>query len=855
MKNKLSSLPISLVRMSAVALLLGLSVATSWAQSFSGTYSFAGTIGNVASLTYNGTAIPNLTVGALTKVGVTTSSSSGNSRATGFGTGSVDQGAIGGTLDTGKYFEFTITSASGYTISNPTITFGVGRSATGPRQFEWRSSLDSYASAIPVTANNASLTLTAGNVLQTPDANSGYTGNTVSLTTSAQTTITFRLYVYGAEGAAGTGGLQGNLSFDGTLASGTSVPTVTASAATSISTTAATLNGNVTADGGSAVTDRGFCYNTTGGVTISDNQTSSGTGTGAYTLGLTSLGVNVQYFYRAYATNLNGTALSSETNFWTLANVPVAPVVDSPTATSLNVTLGAGDGNPATTVYAIQETNTAKYVQADGSLNTTAVYQVATTWNTVAVSSLSPSTAYTFRVIAKNGAGTNTAFGGTATGTTSVGTVPPSVTTQAATALTTISATLNGTVTASNGAALTDRGFFWQVNPGVTLADNQLSAGGTAVSAFSQSLGSLSVNTIYYYRAYAVNSAGTNLDSSEVSFYTLANPPTVPTVDGITGTTLNITLDAGDGNPANTVYAIQETNSGKYVQTNGTLGVSTVYQPAANWGTKTVTGLSGTTTYAFQVKAQNGGGVDTAFSPVASGTTLVAPVLVAGWDFQTTTTGGTAAAAAPGSPLVYIANFGSGTNYLDGSYGSSTWVAATAGNEVTSFGGTALNAGPGFATSTTSPACLALIGGTGQSANGKGIVFAFSMANRTNLVVSYAMQKTTTGFSSQLWEYSTDGTTWTTAETVSSIPTSFATTTLATITGLDNAPTAYLRLTVSGASSASGNNRLDNIQLNAMVNTTGSYTITATQSANGSITPSGVTTINSGASTNYSITP
>lgn len=33
------------------------------------------------------------------------------------------------------------------------------------------------------------------------------------------------------------------------------------------------------------------------------------------------------------------------------------------------------------------------------------------------------------------------------------------------------------------------------------------------------------------------------------------------------------------------------------------------------------------------------------------------------------------------------------------------------------------------------------------------------------------------------------------------------------------------------------------------------YTITATQSANGSITPSGVTTVNSGASTNYSITP
>ena len=41
----------------------------------------------------------------------------------------------------------------------------------------------------------------------------------------------------------------------------------------------------------------------------------------------------------------------------------------------------------------------------------------------------------------------------------------------------------------------------------------------------------LSVNMLYYYRAYAVNSVGTTLDSAEVSFYTLANTPGTPTVD------------------------------------------------------------------------------------------------------------------------------------------------------------------------------------------------------------------------------------------------------------------------------------------------------------------------------------
>ena len=56
------------------------------ATTFTGTYSFASATGNVSSLAYNGTAIPNVTVGNLVKVGVTTSSSSGNFRATNFAT-------------------------------------------------------------------------------------------------------------------------------------------------------------------------------------------------------------------------------------------------------------------------------------------------------------------------------------------------------------------------------------------------------------------------------------------------------------------------------------------------------------------------------------------------------------------------------------------------------------------------------------------------------------------------------------------------------------------------------------------------------------------------------------------------
>ena len=195
--------------------------------------------------------------------------------------------------------------------------------------------------------------------------------------------------------------------------------------------------------------------------------------------------------------------------------------------------------------------------------------------------------------------------------------------------------------------------------------------------------------------------------------------------------------------------------------------------------------------------------------------------LIAGWDFQTTTTGGTAAATQPNSPRVYNANFGSGTIYLDGSNGSSEWLAS---NELTGFGGTGVNAGSGFSTATTGPSALALIAGASTAANGNTAVFKFSMAGYQSLSISLAAQRTATGFATQLWEYSADGFTYRSIGTLS------AGSTLGTITnsyagsgvlgfaamdGLNDVDDAYVRVTFDGATGSTGNNRIDNIQFNA----------------------------------------
>jgi hypothetical protein len=204
-----------------------------------------------------------------------------------------------------------------------------------------------------------------------------------------------------------------------------------------------------------------------------------------------------------------------------------------------------------------------------------------------------------------------------------------------------------------------------------------------------------------------------------------------------------------------------------------------------------------------------------------------AQILVAGWDFQTTTTSGTAAAAAPATPKVFTANFGAGTLYFDGSNGSSDWfvpASGTSNTELNAFSGTTNNTtGTLLSTSTSGAAALAVIGGAnnGSAANGKSAVFKFSMTGKSNLLISLAAQRTSTGFTTQQWDYSSDGgINWSSIGSFSpsgtAIPSSFGVLSLSGFSGLDGVADARVRVTFSGATTSSGNNRLDNIQFNAV---------------------------------------
>jgi len=97
-------------------------------------------------------------------------------------------------------------------------------------------------------------------------------------------------------------------------------PTVTTAAVSDILIVTATGGGNVTADGGATITERGVCWNTSTTPTTANSKATAAGTTGAFTASLTGLSANTHYYVRAYAINSIGTSYGSQEEFDSLAS-------------------------------------------------------------------------------------------------------------------------------------------------------------------------------------------------------------------------------------------------------------------------------------------------------------------------------------------------------------------------------------------------------------------------------------------------------------------------------------------------------------------------------------------------------
>ncbi|MCR4857869.1 MAG: hypothetical protein K5890_06705 [Bacteroidales bacterium] len=185
------------------------------------------------------------------------------------------------------------------------------------------------------------------------------------------------------------------------------LPSVTTSITTNITSTSVTCGGNVSSDGGAIVTARGVCWSTTQNPTVSSSHTVDGSGTGAYTSNLTGLESGTTYYVRAYATNSVGTAYGAQKSFTTTNSVQVPSVTTNVVSniTTSSATCGGNvtsDGGATVTARGAcwstsQNPTVSSSYTIDGSGTGTFISNI---------SGLTSGTTYYVRAYATNSAGT-----------------------------------------------------------------------------------------------------------------------------------------------------------------------------------------------------------------------------------------------------------------------------------------------------------------------------------------------------------------------------------------------------------------------------------------------------------------
>lgn len=287
-----------------------------------------------------------------------------------------------------------------------------------------------------------------------------------------------------------------------------------------------------------------------------------------------------------------------------VAKIELAPAVDTLLvggSVTLAPTLRDANGNVITSRRAITWTSSGPAATVDTSGVVTAV-----SVGTVQITATSGGKSGTAQIV--------------------VGSLPPSVTTNAATNIAGTSATVNGTVR-PNGPTVT-AWFEWGTDASLASPQSTTPQSMSNVStdvAFSESLTGLTLGTTYYYRAVAANTFGGLVRGATLSFTTV-RPPTVTTNSPVITTStysLSATVNPnGSSTSARFQYIVTPLEGPAFIVVTGSQSIGSGSAPVA-----VSTALSATafTTYAVTAIASNAAGTTT--GNTVTFTTGGAPVL------------------------------------------------------------------------------------------------------------------------------------------------------------------------------------------------------------------------------------
>jgi hypothetical protein len=392
----------------------------------------------------------------------------------------------------------SITTSTVSNISYTTVTCGGTVTADNGYPISSRGICWSTATA-PTTSN--SKYSEAGSV-------GSFTASVTGLTSS--TTYYIRAF---AINEAGT--VYGNEYSFTTLAN--TAPGLTTKAITGISSSIASSGGNITSDGGSAITAKGVCWSVNPAPTLSNNKTTDGTGSSSYNSNITGLSPLSLYYVRAYATNSVGTTFGNELSFTSTdlvyppsSTAPIVATASSVLITSSTASSGgyvSSDGGSAILSRGVCWSTTTNPTLANN--HTTDGTGLGYFTSTV-IGITGCNTVHYIRAYACNS--TDTTYGPQNSVTT--GNLPSGVTTIITKTLPD-SIITGGNIPDDGGCSITQKGVCWSLTANPTTSNSKTTQGAGSGTFISYITGLLP-NVTYYVRAYATNSKGTVYGDQQV---------------------------------------------------------------------------------------------------------------------------------------------------------------------------------------------------------------------------------------------------------------------------------------------------------------------------------------------------
>jgi len=304
---------------------------------------------------------------------------------------------------------------------------------------------------------------------------------------------------------------------------------------------------------------------------------------------ITGLSAGTTYYFYQKVENCFGVFSTSVYSFTTTSSGST-PVVETTTASSITSTTAATGGNVTNDGGSAVIERGVYYSTSPAPISGTTTGSGTGNYITN-LSGLSPATKYYYQAFATNTTGTG--FGAQLDFTTDVLSDVPTISTLTESNITESSAIVGGSISYNGNSAITESGVCYSTESIPTTTNSKVTSV-TMLGGFNVLLSGLNDNTLYYYRAYAINSTGTGYGAIE-NFTTLnaigLATVTTAAASSITTTSVvlggNVTADGGSTvvsrgvclgtSPNPTTGATAGTGIGNFSYIQGQLSHGTTY--------------------------------------------------------------------------------------------------------------------------------------------------------------------------------------------------------------------------------------------------------------------------------------